>query len=213
MLRGVRIVDLGTGAGLPGIPLAVACPERSFTLIDRSERRIRFVRQAVVELGLTNVVPIAIDFGDFRADTLFDTVVSRAVAKPAALWRAAAGLLSARWTRPLSGRRTGVAARRCRSRSRIGFSAHPRAQQNALCAAHESPRDSTRRDCKRDDADHCRREPEGRCRQDHHQRQSGSVTRAVGKPRAVGRSRSAGQCDDGVRRRKRGARTQCVRSA
>ena len=93
MLRGVRIVDLGTGAGLPGVPLAVACPERSFTLIDRSERRIRFVRQAVVELGLTNVVPIAIDFDDFRADTLFDTVVSRAVAKPAALWRAAAGLL------------------------------------------------------------------------------------------------------------------------
>jgi 16S rRNA (guanine527-N7)-methyltransferase len=95
MLRGVRVVDLGTGAGLPGVPLAVACPERSFTLIDRSERRIRFVRQAAVELGLTNVVPIAIDFDDFRADALFDTVVSRAVAKPAALWRAAAGLLSA----------------------------------------------------------------------------------------------------------------------
>jgi 16S rRNA (guanine527-N7)-methyltransferase len=95
MLRGIRIVDLGTGAGLPGVPLAVACPERSFTLIDRSERRIRFVRQAVVELGLTNVVPIAIDFDNFRADTLFDTVVSRAVAKPAALWRVAAGLLSA----------------------------------------------------------------------------------------------------------------------
>ncbi len=80
MLRGVRVVDLGTGAGLPGVPLAIACPERSFTLIDRSERRIRFVRQAVVELGLTNVVPIAIDFDDFRADALFDTVVSRAVA-------------------------------------------------------------------------------------------------------------------------------------
>lgn len=95
MLRGGRIVDLGTGAGLPGVPLAVACPERSFTLIDRSERRIRFVRQAVVELGLTNVEPIAIDFDDFRVDTLFDTVVSRAVAKPAALWRVAADLLSA----------------------------------------------------------------------------------------------------------------------
>jgi 16S rRNA (guanine527-N7)-methyltransferase len=95
MLRGVRIVDLGTGAGLPGVPLAIACPEHSFTLIDRSERRIRFVRQAVVEIGLTNVVPIAIDFDDFRPDTLFDTVVSRAVAKPAALWRTAAGLLSA----------------------------------------------------------------------------------------------------------------------
>lgn len=94
MLQGNRIVDLGTGAGLPGIPLAIACPERTFTLIDRSERRIRFVRQAVVELGLTNVLPIAIDFDDFRADSLFDTVVSRAVAKPAALWRVAAELLA-----------------------------------------------------------------------------------------------------------------------
>ncbi len=94
MLNGSRIVDLGTGAGLPGVPLAVACPDRSFTLIDRSERRMRFVRQAIVELGLTNVVPIAIDFDDFRADALFDTVVSRAVAKPAALWRVAVELLS-----------------------------------------------------------------------------------------------------------------------
>jgi 16S rRNA (guanine527-N7)-methyltransferase len=94
MLNGGRIVDLGTGAGLPGVPLAVACPDRSFTLIDRSERRMRFVRQVIVDLGLTNVEPIAIDFDDFRADALFDTVVSRAVAKPAALWRVAVELLS-----------------------------------------------------------------------------------------------------------------------
>jgi len=95
MLQGVRVVDLGTGAGLPGVPLAIACPDRTFTLIDRSERRIRFVRQAAAELELTNVVPIAIDFDDFRPEALFDTVVSRAVAKPAALWRVAVDLLSA----------------------------------------------------------------------------------------------------------------------
>jgi 16S rRNA (guanine527-N7)-methyltransferase len=95
MLQGGRVVDLGTGAGLPGVPLAIACPDRTFTLIDRSERRIRFVRQAAAELELTNVVPIAIDFDDFRPDALFDTVVSRAVAKPAALWRVAVDLLSA----------------------------------------------------------------------------------------------------------------------
>ena len=64
-------------------------------MIDRSERRIRFVRQAASELGLTNVVPIAADFGDFRAEPLFDTVVSRAVAKPAALWRVAVDLMTA----------------------------------------------------------------------------------------------------------------------
>lgn len=95
MLQGKRVVDLGTGAGLPGIPLAIACRDREFTLIDRSERRIRFVRQATSELELTNVVPIAADFGDFRAQPLFDTVVSRAVAKPAALWRVAVDLLTA----------------------------------------------------------------------------------------------------------------------
>ena len=95
MLQGKRVVDLGTGAGLPGVPLAIACPDREFTLIDRSERRIRFVRQAASELGLTNVVPIAADFGDFRAEPLFDTVVSRAVAKPAALWRVAVDLMTA----------------------------------------------------------------------------------------------------------------------
>jgi 16S rRNA (guanine527-N7)-methyltransferase len=94
MLQGRRILDLGTGAGLPGVPLAIACPDRVFTLIDRSERRIRFVRQAAIDLGLTNVVPITVDFADFRADALFDTVVSRAVAKPAALWRIAVDLLT-----------------------------------------------------------------------------------------------------------------------
>ncbi len=94
MLQGVRVLDLGTGAGLPGIPLAIVSADRQFTLIDRSERRIRFVRQAAIDLGLTNVVPIAADFADFRADGLFDTVVSRAVAKPGALWRVAAERLA-----------------------------------------------------------------------------------------------------------------------
>ncbi len=94
MLQGSRVLDLGTGAGLPGVALAIASPDRAFTLIDRSERRIRFVRQAAIDLGLSNVAPIAADFADYRADGLFDTVVSRAVAKPAALWRVAADLLA-----------------------------------------------------------------------------------------------------------------------
>jgi 16S rRNA (guanine527-N7)-methyltransferase len=94
MLCGRRVLDLGTGAGLPGIPLSIARPDIEFTLLDRSERRIRFVRQVAIELGLKNVTPIASDYADFRADALFDTVVSRAVAKPAALWRVAANLLA-----------------------------------------------------------------------------------------------------------------------
>ena len=90
MVVGRRVLDLGTGAGLPGVPLAIARPDIEFTLLDRSERRIRFVRQATLDLGLQNVVPVSADYADFRPGSLFDTVVSRAVAKPVALWRAAA---------------------------------------------------------------------------------------------------------------------------
>lgn len=94
MIIGRRVLDLGTGAGLPGIPLAIARPDVEFTLLDRSERRIRFVRQATLELSLENVDAVSADYADFRPGTLFDTVVSRAVAKPAALWRDAATLLA-----------------------------------------------------------------------------------------------------------------------
>jgi len=95
LIVGRRVLDLGTGAGLPGIPLAIARPDVEFTLLDRSERRIRFVRQATLDLSLPNVDPVSADYADFRPDALFDTVVSRAVAKPAALWRDAASLLAA----------------------------------------------------------------------------------------------------------------------
>ena len=94
MLRGRRVLDLGTGAGLPGIPLAIARPDAQFTLLDRSERRIRFVRQATIELDLKNVALLTSDYADFRPSALFDTVTSRAVAKPASLWRVAADLLT-----------------------------------------------------------------------------------------------------------------------
>jgi 16S rRNA (guanine527-N7)-methyltransferase len=55
LLRGEGVMDLGTGAGLPGVPLAIACGDLQFTLVDRSERKIRFVDQAVRTLALGNV--------------------------------------------------------------------------------------------------------------------------------------------------------------
>ncbi len=54
-LRGTRIADLGTGAGFPGLPLAIACPERQFTLVDATAKKIRFIEHAVRTLGLRNV--------------------------------------------------------------------------------------------------------------------------------------------------------------
>lgn len=93
-LQGPRVADLGTGAGLPGLPLAIAHTDMAFTLVDRNERRIRFVRQASFELGLSNVEAIASEFVRFRPSVLFDTVVSRAVTTPSKLWRMTARLLA-----------------------------------------------------------------------------------------------------------------------
>jgi 16S rRNA (guanine527-N7)-methyltransferase len=93
LLCGPRVVDLGTGAGLPGIPLAIACPALRFTLLDRNERRIRFVGNVVRELGLTNVDAQAQDYRRFRPLELFDTVVARAVADAPTMWKAALALL------------------------------------------------------------------------------------------------------------------------
>ena len=53
-LNGDRILDIGTGAGLPGIPLAIACPEREFVLLDSSSKKLRFIQQTLGIIGSPN---------------------------------------------------------------------------------------------------------------------------------------------------------------
>lgn len=78
-LQGRRCLDLGTGAGLPGIPLAVMCPDREFVLLDGNGKKIRFVRQAVLELGLENVSAQQQRVEAYRPPEGFDTLIARAV--------------------------------------------------------------------------------------------------------------------------------------
>lgn len=79
-LAGARIADAGTGAGFPGLPLAVCNPQRHFTLIDSTAKKIRFVAHAVERLKLTNVTALHARVEQLKLDAPFDTVVARAFA-------------------------------------------------------------------------------------------------------------------------------------
>jgi len=79
-LQGSNILDVGTGPGLPGIPLAIIYPDTQFTLLDSNGKKIRFVRQAVIELGLKNVQAEQARVETYKPPQLFDTIVTRAFA-------------------------------------------------------------------------------------------------------------------------------------
>ncbi len=94
-LRGPRVLDIGTGAGLPGIPLAVAAPSLDFTLLDSNAKKIRFVHQAVYVLGLGNAHPVQTRLDRFHPAEKFDTLIARAFAAIPDMLAQAAHLLRA----------------------------------------------------------------------------------------------------------------------
>jgi 16S rRNA (guanine527-N7)-methyltransferase len=79
-LQGTRVADVGTGAGFPGLPLAVSNPARHFTLIDSTAKKIRFVSHAADRLGLANVTALQARIETMRPTEAFDTVIARAFA-------------------------------------------------------------------------------------------------------------------------------------
>jgi 16S rRNA (guanine527-N7)-methyltransferase len=78
-LRGERFADVGTGAGFPGLPLAILNPERRFTLIEATGKKARFVEQTVQALGCGNVQVVNARAESYRPFELFDTVAARAL--------------------------------------------------------------------------------------------------------------------------------------
>jgi len=80
-LHGSSVADVGTGAGFPGLPLAVINPERRFVLIESTGKKARFVQHAAVAIGLDNVQVVNARAEAHRPATAFDTVICRAVGK------------------------------------------------------------------------------------------------------------------------------------
>lgn len=75
------VIDVGTGGGLPGIPVAIACPGLSVTLLDTISKKTTFVRQAVTELHLANATVVTERVETYQPPTKFDLVISRAFAE------------------------------------------------------------------------------------------------------------------------------------
>ena len=77
-LTGRRLIDVGSGAGLPGIPLAIARPDMKITLLDSNHKKTTFMRQACLELGLTNAEVVCERVEQWQPQDKYDAVISRA---------------------------------------------------------------------------------------------------------------------------------------
>lgn len=80
LLDGKHYIDVGTGPGLPGIPLAIMLPDTHFVLLDSLGKRVRFMKQVAYELKLTNIEPVQSRVEAYKSQTKLDGVLSRAFA-------------------------------------------------------------------------------------------------------------------------------------
>ena len=93
LLQGERFLDVGTGAGLPGIPLAICFPHRHFDLLDSNGKKTRFLQQAIAELALTNCTVHRSRVESSGLNACFDGILSRAFASLADMAEACGPLL------------------------------------------------------------------------------------------------------------------------
>ncbi|WP_432742748.1 16S rRNA (guanine(527)-N(7))-methyltransferase RsmG [Methylobacter sp. G7] len=93
-IEGARVIDIGTGAGLPGIPLAICLPEIHFTLLDSNAKKTRFVQQVVLELKLKNVQVLHSRVENYHPEKAYDAVLTRAFASLSDIVRLTSHLLA-----------------------------------------------------------------------------------------------------------------------
>lgn len=93
-IKAGRAIDIGTGAGLPGIPLAIMMPESEWVLLDSNAKKTRFVQQVIVELKLKNASVVQARVENYLAIPAFDTVTMRAFASLADIQKSTQHLLT-----------------------------------------------------------------------------------------------------------------------
>ena len=77
-IKGKTVLDVGTGAGIPGVPLAIANPQLHFTLLDTNGKKTRFIKQAVTELKISNITVVQSRIENFTSENPFDQIICRA---------------------------------------------------------------------------------------------------------------------------------------